>query len=108
MLFAIKAQLVEGWGFTRSTLWVDEQEKTLSWNSDLVIGASVEGSLLQVRFGETWEDFLAEGDLLSILQTARDRLESAFVARGKGKGKGKSTYYMGATSRFWGISNDDY
>ena len=75
VLYAVKSQLL-AWKFTRPSLWVDEHTKTLLWNSGMVLRVNVDGSLLQAEFGDTWEKFLTQGDLLNIImQRARDKLE---------------------------------
>ena len=91
VLFKIKKMLVD-WQFSRTSLWVDEQACTLTWNGDLVMRSNVYNDHIDAQFGGTWQDFLAEGSLESIMSNAVSILHMASVAKSKGKAKGNLNF----------------
>ena len=93
VLFKIKQMLVD-LQFARTSLWVDEQTCTLSWNGDLVMRTHVCNDRIEAEFDDTWQDFLAEGNLGSIMSNAVSVLHTAFTAKSKGKGKDKSKFWV--------------
>eukprot|EP00973_Karenia_brevis_P093485 12417521-Karenia_brevis.AAC.1 len=77
----------------------------LTWNGDLVANTYIDQGQLRTRFGETWEDFLKEGNLNEIYEKANQSLQRSLFAKSKGKGTGKS---KGGQCKVFGINAEDY
>ena len=125
ILFGIKKELVE-WGFAKGSLWVDEQEKSISWNGDLIMSVDCSNHELKIAYGDSWKEFLSSGSIDDMIQKGNHKLQRSNSAQSKGKGLGKGKgklphdmYSMSSNNRFihggnlvtgpkWNIRPDEY
>ena len=84
-LFALKKILVE-WGYSETHLWVDKEKKTITYGQkDFILGVHVENSVMEVAFGDHWENHLRGMVFDQLLKDAQDKLQHPLAGKGKGK-----------------------
>ena len=104
----IRKELIS-WDFSASSLWVDESNVSLCWNGDYVMSVQVHNSSLQIAFGATWEEFLADSSLKELLHKGNASLQQSLISRAKGKGLGKGkNKNQSVDHSVFGVKPEDY
>ena len=92
-LFQLKTLLVQ-WGYTKKTVYVDEDLSTLNICGTCILSAGAKDGLLDLKWElkefETWAEFQNNTEFLEIKQKCNDSLRAARDSKGKGVGKGSS------------------
>ena len=84
--------LLHSWGYPRNGLWVDIPSKTIYCGPEIVAKTKIENDELVITYGDgwdTWELFLGNIELKSMIDVQRAKLSKAKKSKGKGKEKGK-------------------
>ena len=80
------------WGYTKASIWVDEENHTVKCGQELVASAEVSsGGSLNITLGPewaAWDEFQQKPELQSLILAANNKLGKADV-NGKGKSKNK-------------------
>ena len=82
-------RLLISWQFAKASLWVDENDMALYWNGDEVISCKIDNDNLQCKFGESWKEYLQQGNIEELYAKANGSLQKSLMSQAKGKGKGK-------------------
>ena len=69
------------------------------------MGTHIRDDILQGDFGDTWEEFLKEGNIEDMYIKSCSSLSKAMMAKSKGKGKGKMKMKPNSN---WTIDWEDY
>lgn len=96
--FGLKYLLVQ-WGFEKKSLWASPEDGGLWVGDDLVASATMTGKIMDVKYGEGWEDYLNDSsypEFKEMVKRLATKLEQSptkglgKVTKGKGASKGAS------------------
>ena len=92
------------------SLWVEESDRSLYWNGDLVVSTSVSSDKLVCSFGPTWQEFLQQDskEAEDLHAKASLSLQRALLMKSKGKGKGKMNAAPIRKTVFGNVDIEDY